>query len=167
MHRLAPLLLLIACSKSDKPDADVKKWLKLPTLGIELEVPGDATAQENQSQIGRSATIYALESSAALYITQGAPKFPGATAKSMTEAKARLDDTSFVEQKPVAYTKAEETPAGWHLEWTLSGKTSTHGYEVVTTIDGRRMQCLDLGASEAQKVKMLPACLSMRAITAK
>jgi hypothetical protein len=140
----------------------------VPALGIEIELPADASVRENTAQPGRSADVMALQSSLAIYIKQGEPNFDGNTPKDIAEAKARLLDTSFESQKPTELTKEEKTADGWHLEWKLpSSKYPQLGVSISKLVDGRRIDCLTLGASEKGHAAAVPACKSIRALAAK
>lgn len=149
-----------AAKAGDKggPVAAKPTWMKLGGLGIEAELPADATVDDNTSGAGfPAATIWTTPTTFVFGVGDLSP------------LKADLDSAKAEIQKDPnpfkSFTKEEKTATGWRLEYELESmidKKPLYGVQIRTTIDGQSFDCGTNSQSTAERDTVIKICSSLR-----
>jgi hypothetical protein len=149
-----------AAAKSGDQAAPTAKpqWMKLGALGIEAEVPADATVDDNTSGAGfPAATIWTTPTT---FVFGGGDLSPVKADLDGAKAEIQKDPNPFK-----SFTKEEKTATGWRLEYELESmidKKPVYGVQIRTTIDGVPYDCGSNTGSTAERDNVIKICSSLR-----
>jgi hypothetical protein len=131
------------------------EWKKIASLGLEVEVPADATIDDNTATAGfPSATLWAPGS---LFL-QGGDMIPSSYESSKAQAQKEMDGFK-------AFSKDEKTDAGWHLEYegeSTMDKSTVYGFTLRLSFDGKAFDCSSNKNSKEERDAAVKVCKSIR-----
>ncbi len=134
------------------------EWKKLGALGVEAELPADATVDDNTANAGfPAATIWATPTT---FVTGGGEMSPMKADLDGAKAEIQKDPNPFK-----AFTKEDKTDAGWHLEYELESmgdKAKIYGVSIRATIDGKPFDCGSNTRDAAERDNVIRICKSLR-----
>ncbi|MDB4958600.1 MAG: uncharacterized protein JWO36_6169 [Myxococcales bacterium] len=152
---LASLSLLGACSKKDGGSASgksaegAKVATKLPKLGLQLDIPGEALLADGIG--GDKATMLSGPGIGGMQVD--IPKAP----QTVEEAKS---DASMYNPKNL---KTETLPDGYVITFENTGSMGTNYWvQVRRDIGGKTYECSTTGSEAAQAKAVVEACKSLR-----
>lgn len=147
-----------AAKSAEPAPAPKLEWKKLGGLGLEAELPADATVDDNSAGAGYpTATLWA------------SPTTFVSGAGDMSDLKPTLEETKTqLEKDPnklKKFTKEEKTADGWVLEMERESMTggALLGIAVRRTIDGKPWDCGTNASSADEIAKVKKICASLRA----
>ena len=135
-------------------------WLALPTLGLSIEVPGDAKADGD----GDALTIFADSApSCVVMISKEDPDMPGNFDKTVSYIKQGKMGNG----KLQSFSKEEgNTDGSWLPEWTaedsMDAGKSTYGVDYRVIIDGTAYNCSRNTDSAEGQACVARACASLK-----
>ena len=142
-------------------------WKKIPSIGIEVQVPPDADVQDNTANAGfMASTIFFMDGSAPTTFIFGAKDLADAVVMS-----ADLESTKARVQKEMngwkSFTKEEKTADGFVLTYTgadvLEATTPLYGATVRTVVAGVTLDCSSNAPTTAEIDKVIAFCKNLRA----
>ena len=145
---------------SAEPAAPAAKLVYKPlgTLGLDAQVPDDANIDDNTKGAGfASVTIWAQPTT---FVMSAGEDSPQPSTFEAAKQEVKKDPNPF--QK---FTKQEQTPDGWVLEYELQSmidKSPVYGYKRRFKIDGKPFECGSNGNSTAERDAVIKLCSSIR-----
>ncbi len=133
-------------------------WTKLGALGVEAELPADATVDDNTAGAGfPAATIWTTPTT---FVFGGGEMSPLKADLEAAKAEIQKDPNPFK-----SFTKEEKTATGWRLEYELESmidKKPVYGVQIRTSIEGQSFDCGSNTQSTAERDTVIKICSSLR-----
>ncbi|MEZ4400983.1 MAG: hypothetical protein R3B06_13235 [Kofleriaceae bacterium] len=148
-----------------KPAAAAPKleYKKVGATGLEVEVPADATVDDNSANAGfPSATIWTTPTT---FLTGAFSTDDwGMIKATFEESKAGIEKDAAMVGKLKGFTKEEKTADGWQFEWEATSMTDSpvFGIQIRTVIDGKAWDCGTNAGSPAEREAAIKVCKSVR-----
>lgn len=169
---LASLLAAAGCAKSeagDPPEPPRREvaaavWKRIPSLGIEVQVPHDAEVLDNTAWADvPSSTIYFRDGTPTTVIL-GATTESDALPKDLDAARAKIQRETAGFQ---AFTRQEHAADGFTLVYRGAAVTDPNeplfGLLIRARIGDLTLDCKTTASSKAEIARTVPVCRSIRA----